>query len=150
MFGVIRYFRTYMREVAATDRRGFHPLDASLGLIKDRLSWNVLMSAARRATKMAFAEAKATLDMSMPNAPSRRSLHRTCARSRRRRRSARAPVRRDLGVISAETARESLSGALDAGERACVRIHAVYSASSDIRSVGHSTRIPARWKRATV
>jgi hypothetical protein len=77
MFGVIRYFRTYMREVAETDRHGFHPLDASLGLIKDRLSWNVLMVAARLATKMAFAEAKATLAMFMPNAPSTEVIEKT-------------------------------------------------------------------------
>ena len=77
MFGVIRYFRTYMREVADKDRHGFHPLDASLGLIKDRLSWNVLMAAARLATKMAFAEAKATLDMFMPNAPSTEVIEKT-------------------------------------------------------------------------
>ena len=77
MFGVIRYFRTYMREVAEKDRHGFHPLDASLGLIKDRLSWNVLMAAARLATKMAFAEAKATLDMFMPNAPSTEVIEKT-------------------------------------------------------------------------
>jgi tetratricopeptide (TPR) repeat protein len=50
---------------------------ASLGLIKDRLSWNVLVAAARLATKMAFAEAKATLDMFMPNAPSTEVIEKT-------------------------------------------------------------------------
>jgi hypothetical protein len=77
IFGVVRYFRTYMREVSAQDRHGFHPLDASLGLLKDRLSWNVLTVAARLATKMAFAEAKATLELFMPNAPSTEVLEQT-------------------------------------------------------------------------
>ena len=77
MFGVVRYFRTYMREVADEDRHGFHPLDASLGLTRDRLSWNVLVTAARLATKMAFAEAHATLGMFMPNAPSTEVIEKT-------------------------------------------------------------------------
>jgi len=77
VFGVVRYFRTYMREVADGERRGFHPLDSSLGLTQDRLSWNVLMVAAQLATKMAFAEAKATLDLFMPNAPSTEVIEKT-------------------------------------------------------------------------
>jgi hypothetical protein len=77
VFGVIRYFRTYMREVAEAERSGFHPLDASLGLNRDRLSWNVLMVAARLATKMAFAEAHSTLAMFMPNAPSTEVIEKT-------------------------------------------------------------------------
>jgi hypothetical protein len=32
MFGVVRYWRTYLREVAKKDRHGFHPLDEELGL----------------------------------------------------------------------------------------------------------------------
>lgn len=70
VFGVVRYFRTYLREVKERDRHGAHPLDVSLGLTRDRFSWNVLMLAARLATKMAFAEAKATLGLFVPDAPS--------------------------------------------------------------------------------
>ena len=73
MFGVVRYFRTYMREVATTaetKRHGFHPLDLSLGLMKDRLSWNVLSLAVRLATKLTFGEARATMDLFVPNTPS--------------------------------------------------------------------------------
>jgi hypothetical protein len=41
-FGVVRYFRTYLRENYAGRRRGLHPLDLVLGLPADRFSWNVL------------------------------------------------------------------------------------------------------------
>ena len=55
MFGVVRYARTDLREVAQDARRGFHPLDVALGLVGDRFSWNVLAMAARLATKLSFA-----------------------------------------------------------------------------------------------
>jgi len=70
MFGVVRYARTYLREVAGDARHGFHPLDVSLGLVGDRFSWTVLTMAARLATKLSFAEARATLAAFVPNAPS--------------------------------------------------------------------------------
>jgi hypothetical protein len=70
MFGVVRYARTYMRQVGDSARRGFYPLDASLGLLADRFSWNVLSLATRLATKLSFAEARATLSAFVPNAPS--------------------------------------------------------------------------------
>jgi hypothetical protein len=69
-FGVIRYFRTYVRENRAARRQGFHPLDVALGLSDDRFSWNVLSLSARLATKMAFAEAQATMRLFLPTAPS--------------------------------------------------------------------------------
>jgi hypothetical protein len=70
-FGTIRYWRQYMREVRAeAGRHGFHPLDRALGLLGDRLSFNVLSLAVRLATKLSFAEARTTLGMFMPNAPS--------------------------------------------------------------------------------
>jgi len=69
VFGVVRYWRTYMREVAENDRHGFCPLDLELGLRSDRFSWNLLSSAVRLATKLSFAEAKTTLAMFVPNAP---------------------------------------------------------------------------------
>lgn len=69
-FGVVRYWRQYMREIAKTGRHGFHPLDRALGLVSDRISFNVLAVAVRLATKLSFAEARTTLSMFMPNAPS--------------------------------------------------------------------------------
>lgn len=69
-FGVLRYFRTYARENHAGRRRGFHPLDVTLGLSADRFSWNVLSLSVRLATKMSFAEARATVALFLPNAPS--------------------------------------------------------------------------------
>ena len=59
-----------MRQVGHHARRGFHPLDVALGLVGDRFSWNVLTMAARLATKLSFAEARATLAAFVPDAPS--------------------------------------------------------------------------------
>jgi len=70
MFGVVRYWRTYMREVASKDPHGFHPLDVFLGLGSDRFSWNVLAMAARLATRLSFMLACRTLSDFVPNAPS--------------------------------------------------------------------------------
>src|SRR5277367_368472 len=70
-FGPVRYWRTYLRQVGAhKGRRGFHPLDVTLGLVADRFSWNVLTVAVRLATKLAFAEARATLGLFVPQPPS--------------------------------------------------------------------------------
>jgi len=69
-FGVLRYFRTYVRENHAGRRRGFHPLDVTLGMSADRFSWNVLSLSVRLATKTSFAEARATVALFLPNAPS--------------------------------------------------------------------------------
>jgi hypothetical protein len=77
LFGVVRYFRCYLREVAKADRHGMHPLDVSLGLGRDRISWNVLTLAARLATKMAFAEARTTLGTFVPDAPSTEVIEKT-------------------------------------------------------------------------
>ncbi len=52
LFGVVHYWRTYMREVVPFKRRGFYPLDLSLGLTRDRFSWNVLVQAVRLATEL--------------------------------------------------------------------------------------------------
>jgi len=76
-FGVFRYFRTYMRENSAGRRRGFHPLDVALGLSADRFSWNVLSLSARLATKVSFAEARSTLGLFLPNAPSTEVIEQT-------------------------------------------------------------------------
>lgn len=72
IFGVVRFWRTYMREVVpdGRPRTGFHPLDVSLGLPEDRFSWNVLAKAVWLATKLSFAEARATLAEFVPDAPS--------------------------------------------------------------------------------
>ena len=76
-FGVVRYFRTYLRENRAGRRRGFHPLDVTLGLSADRFSWNVLSLSARLATKQSFAEARATVGLFLPNAPSTEVIEQT-------------------------------------------------------------------------
>lgn len=77
-FGVVRYWRQYMREVRAkAGRRGFHPLDRALGLLSDRISFNVLAAAVRLATKLSFAEARTTMMMFMPNAPSTEVIEQT-------------------------------------------------------------------------
>ncbi len=70
LFGVVRYQRTYMREIADGPRHGFFPLDLDLGLTSDRFSWNVLSRAVLLATKLSFAEARSTLAKFVPNTPS--------------------------------------------------------------------------------
>jgi hypothetical protein len=77
LFGVVRYFRTYFREVAKKKRRGFYPLDLALGLTADRFSWNVLSEAARLACKMSFAEARAVLASFVLQAPSTEVIEKT-------------------------------------------------------------------------
>ena len=71
-FGVVRYTRTYLREVvpAGAKARGFHPLDAVLGLLADRVSPVVLAIAVRLATRMSFGEAREQLGWFLPTAPS--------------------------------------------------------------------------------
>lgn len=68
-FGVVRYWRTYARETEGKRRRGFHPLDACLGLTADRFTMPVFSLAVRMATKMSFAEAHSTLGWFMPTPP---------------------------------------------------------------------------------
>jgi len=70
-FGVVRYRRTYLREVSTSDEtHGFHPLDAKLGLFSDRLSPNLLSVAVRLATRASFSEARELLAWFVPCAPS--------------------------------------------------------------------------------
>jgi hypothetical protein len=69
-FGVVRYWRTYMAEVADDDRRGFHPLDLALALTKDRLSMLLLSICVRLATKLSFSQARSTALWFLPAAPS--------------------------------------------------------------------------------
>jgi hypothetical protein len=69
-FGVVRYWRIYMREVCDGKRRGFHPLDIVLGLTADRISMTLLAVAVRMATKMSFAEARLVLGWFLPTVPS--------------------------------------------------------------------------------
>ena len=71
-FGVVRYQRTYLREVvpAGVKARGFHPLDAALGLLADRVSPAVLAIAVRLATRMSFGEAREQLGWFLPTSPS--------------------------------------------------------------------------------
>jgi len=76
-FGVLRYHRTYLRQNRAGRRQGFHPLDVALGLSADRFSWNVLSLSARFATKASFAEARATVGLFLPSAPSTEVIQQT-------------------------------------------------------------------------
>jgi len=71
-FGVVRYGRAYLREVVDLGKpaRGFHPLDAALGLLADRISPNVLSVAVRLATRMPYAVARDLLGWFLPVAPS--------------------------------------------------------------------------------
>lgn len=77
LFGVVRYWRTYLREVAKKDRHGFHPLDEELGLSGDRISFKLLTLAARLALKLSFAEARSTLGLFVPSPPSTEVIERT-------------------------------------------------------------------------
>ena len=70
MFGMVRYWRTYMREVISDARRGFHPLDVALGLTADKFSMTLLALAVRLATNLSFAQARTTLSWFVPTAPS--------------------------------------------------------------------------------
>ena len=65
-FGVVRYWRTYLREVTQGERRGLYPLDEELGLTGDRVSFGLLVVAARLALKLSFAEARSTLGLFVP------------------------------------------------------------------------------------
>lgn len=70
-FGVVRYWRTYLRgPVTKQGRTGFHPLDVKLGLSADRLSMNVLSVATRLATKLSFAQAHVVLGWFLLQPPS--------------------------------------------------------------------------------
>jgi len=74
LFGVVRYFRTYLR---AKSGRGHYPLDAELGLTKDRLSMGVLSLGARLATMMSFAKAQGLLCWFLGQAPATEVLEQT-------------------------------------------------------------------------
>jgi hypothetical protein len=71
-FGVVRYTRTYLREIVKPGQaaRGYHPLDAELGLLADRISPNVLSVATRLSTRTSYAEAHDVLAWFLPVAPS--------------------------------------------------------------------------------
>lgn len=71
-FGLVRYERTYLREVVGPGKvaRGFHPLDAEIGLLADRVSPNLLSIAVRLATRVAFSEARELLGWFLPCVPS--------------------------------------------------------------------------------
>jgi hypothetical protein len=67
LFGVVRYFRTYMR---AESGPGMYPLDAQLGLTRDRMSMGLVSVATRMATKMSFAQVHGMLSWFLGQAPS--------------------------------------------------------------------------------
>jgi len=67
LFGVVRYFRTYLR---GDDGSGYHPLDVALCLCRDRISMNVLSLCSRLATMMSYARVHTTLSFFLSAAPS--------------------------------------------------------------------------------
>lgn len=74
MFGVVRYFRTYMR---GPEGSGYHPLDVVLGLTADRMSMAVLGLAARLSTMMSFARVRATMSWFLGAVPSTEVIENT-------------------------------------------------------------------------
>lgn len=71
-FGIVRYARTYLREVVRPGEaaRGYHPLDAELGLMADRISPNVLSITTRLSTRVSYAEAHDVAGWFLPAVPS--------------------------------------------------------------------------------
>jgi len=71
-FGIVRYARTYLREVVRPGEaaRGYHPLDAELGLLADRISPNVLSITTRLSTRVSYAEAREVAGWFLPEVPS--------------------------------------------------------------------------------
>jgi hypothetical protein len=71
-FGIVRYWRLYMRscEAGASRRHGYHPLDVALGLMADRITPSLLALAVRLASRMSFAEARDVLGWFIPLVPS--------------------------------------------------------------------------------
>ena len=71
-FGVVQYARTYLREIVKPKQkaRGFHPLDAELGLLADRISPNVLSVTPRFSTRVSFEAAHEMVGWFLPAVPS--------------------------------------------------------------------------------
>jgi hypothetical protein len=76
-FGVVRYARTYLREVKDRDRHGFFPLDEALGLTHDRMSFSLLTVSARLALSLTFGETRSTLQLFVPSVPSTEVIEQT-------------------------------------------------------------------------
>jgi hypothetical protein len=78
-FGVVRYWRTYLRcltKKQTAGRRGLHPLDVALGLASDRLSMGVVSLAAYLATKLSFTQTREVLQRTVGESPSTEVLER--------------------------------------------------------------------------
>jgi len=71
-FGIVRYWRLYMRscEAGASRKHGYHPLDVALGLMADRITPSLLALAVRLASRMSFAEARDVMGWFVPVVPS--------------------------------------------------------------------------------
>jgi hypothetical protein len=70
-FGVVRYWRRYMRGASNDEGGGgFFPVDVAVGLSRDRFSMGVFSLAVRLATRMSFDEAHTTLGWFVPTPPS--------------------------------------------------------------------------------
>ena len=71
-FGVVQYARTYVRQIVKPKQkaRGYHPLDAELGLLSDRISPNVLSVTTRLSTRVSFEGAHELAGWFLPAVPS--------------------------------------------------------------------------------
>jgi len=78
LFGVVRYWRTYLRAAEQDqDRAGFYPLDVKLGLTADRLSMSLMSLMARLATKLSYGQTQAVLRWFMRDVPSTEVIEKT-------------------------------------------------------------------------
>jgi hypothetical protein len=78
LFGVVRYFRTYLRRRPTYEgnRSGHFPTDALLGLTKDRASMGILSLGAYLSTKVSYAQASECLRRTIAVTPSTEVLQR--------------------------------------------------------------------------
>ena len=78
IFGVVRYWRTYLRGPKTGGvRQGYHPLDAELGLFAERISPFLASLSARLATMLSFAQTASTLSLFLGRAPSTEVIERS-------------------------------------------------------------------------
>ncbi len=78
VFGVVRYWRTYLRGPKTGGiRQGYHPLDAEVGLFAERISPLLASLSARLATMLSFAQTASTLSLFLGRSPSTEVIERS-------------------------------------------------------------------------
>lgn len=75
LFGVVWYWRSYMRPLSGGD--GFFPTDEAVGMVRDRMSFGLINVMVRLATKLSFGEARETLGMFVPTPPAQKVIETT-------------------------------------------------------------------------